>query len=130
MVRFFHIPYQNRKKYDTMNLVMNDLIKNKKLWVPERTYGVCIWIMPDGNVLSDGDGVLCAEGFVGDEKIENMVKEVARYWTGSSEGQVSWVHGARKVSSSERDDQAERLANGLAPDPLEHIFDYVSRGGK
>lgn len=106
---------------------MSDLIKNKKLWVPDRAYGVCIWILPDGNVLSDGDDVLCAEGFVGDEKIEQMVKEAARYWTGTSEGRISWVQGARKVTSSERDDQAERLVAGLTPDPLEDVIEYAIR---
>lgn len=111
-------------------LTMSDLIKNKKLWVPERTFGVCIWILPDGNVLSDGDGVLSAEGFVGDPKIEAMVAEAAKYWTGSSEGRVSWVHGARKVSASERDDQAERLASGLAPDPYEQIIEIAARGAR
>lgn len=106
----------------------SDIIKNKKLWVPERSYGVCIWIMPDGQPLSDGDGFLCAEGLVNDPKIEAKVKEAAIYWTGSDEGYVSWVSGARKVSASERDDQAERLASGLVADPYEDFFDqYFSR---
>ena len=107
-----------------------DFVKNKRLWVPERAFGVCIWVLPDGEPLSDGDGVLCAEGFVGDEKVENMVKEAARYWTGSTQGRIAWVHGARKVSASERDDQAERLNNGLTPDPLEDILDIASKRGK
>ena len=101
----------------------SDLIKNKKIWVPERSYGVCIWILPNGTVLSDGDGVLSAEGLVNDPAIEKRVKEAAKYWTGSDEGQVRWVSGARKVSASERDDQAERLSNGLIADPYEDFFD-------
>jgi hypothetical protein len=103
----------------------SDIVKNKKLWVPPRSYGVCIWIMPDGKPLSDGDGVLSAEGFVGDEAIEKRVAEAAKYWTGSTEGEVAWVHGARKVSASERDDQVERLQNGLNPDPFEDMFDNL-----
>lgn len=102
-------------------------IKNKKLWIPERTFGVCIWIMPDGKPLSDGDGVLSAEGFVGDEKIEARVREAAKYWTGSDAGQISWVQGARKVTNSEREDQAARLADGLTPDPYEDFFDNLRR---
>lgn len=101
----------------------SDLVKNKKIWVPDRVFGICLWVMPDGLPLSDGDGVLCAEGFVGDEQVEKRVAEAARYWTGSSEGYVRWVHGARKVTASERDDQAERLANGLTPDPVEDVLD-------
>jgi hypothetical protein len=104
-----------------------DLVKNKKLWVPERAYGVCIWILPNGQPLSDGDGVLCAEGYVGDKQIEKMVADAARYWTQSDEGYATWVGGARKVSGSERDDQVERLANGLAPDPYEDIIESIAR---
>ena len=48
----------------------SDMIKSKNIWVPERAYGVCLWILPDGFPLSDGDGVLCAEGIMHDEKIE------------------------------------------------------------
>lgn len=106
----------------------SDLIKNKKIWVPERAFGVCIWIMPDGLPLSDGDGVLSAEGLVNDPNVEKRVREAAKYWTGSEEGYPAWVPGARKVSDSERDDQAERLANGFVADPYEDFFDqYFSR---
>ena len=105
----------------------HESIKNSRLWVPPRTYGVCIWIMPDGKPLSDGDGVLCAEGFVGDEDIEKRVTQAAKYWTGKDDGEIAWVHGARKVSNSERDDQVERLSNGLTPDPYEDFFDNLKR---
>lgn len=101
----------------------SDIIKNKKIWIPERSYGVCLWIMPDGMPLSDGDGVLCAEGLMNDPNVEKSVTEAARYWTGSEEGYATWVAGARKVSASERDDQAERLANGLIADPFEDMYD-------
>lgn len=102
-------------------------MKNKQLWVPERAYGVCVWILPNGEPLSDGDGVLCAEGYVGDEKIEKMVAEAARYWTQSDEGYAAWVGGARKVSSDEREDQVERLVNGLMPDPYEDVIESIAR---
>ena len=102
-------------------------MKNKQLWVPERAYGVCVWILPNGEPLSDGDGVLCAEGYVGDEKIEKMVTEAARYWTQSDEGYAAWVGGARKVSSDEREDQVERLVNGLMPDPYEDVIESIAR---
>lgn len=101
----------------------SDIIKDKKIWVPERAYGVCLWMMNDGFPLSDGDGVLCAEGLMNDPAIEKRVAEAARYWTNSDEGHVSWVAGARKISASERDDQAERLSNGLVADPFEDYLD-------
>lgn len=106
----------------------SDIVKNKKIWVPERAFGVCIWIMPDGLPLTDGDGVLCAEGMVNDPAVEKRVADAAKYWTGSTQGQIRWVAGARKVSASERDDQAERLSQGLIADPYEDFFDdYFSR---
>lgn len=107
---------------------MTDFVQNKRLWVPERKFGVCIWIMPDGKPLSDGDGYLSAEGYVGDERVERKVAEAARYWTGSTEGRVTWVHGARKVTEGELDDQKERLSQGLTPDPLEDIIDAHFKG--
>lgn len=100
-----------------------DIIKDKKIWIPERSFGICMWMMPDGFPLSDGDGILCAEGLVGDKDVENRVKQAAKYWTGSEEGEVRWVSGARKVTASERDDQADRLNNGLIADPFEDLFD-------
>jgi hypothetical protein len=101
-------------------------IKDGSLWIPGRTFGVCVWQLPNGDVLADADkNYLCAEGFVGDKKIEKLVAEGAKYWTGSSEGQVRWIHGARKVSDSERSDQAERLADGLIPDPYEDLLDPI-----
>lgn len=101
----------------------SDIIKKKNIWVPERAYGVCLWVMDDGSVISDGDGYLCAEGLMYDPEIERRVAEAAKYWTGTDEGRVRWVAGARKVSASERDDQAERLANGLVADPFEDLLD-------
>jgi hypothetical protein len=101
-------------------------IKNKGLHVPKEIFGVCIWIMPDGKPLSDGDGVLCAEGLLDDKNIERQVAEAAKYWTGSDEGYATWVGGARKVTGSERDDQAERLANGLNPDPYQDIVEAAA----
>lgn len=103
---------------------MSDLIKHKNIYIPERAYGVCVWIMEDGFALADADGqVLCAEGLMNDKEIEKRVAEAARYWTGTTAGEVRWIAGARKVSGSERDDQAERLASGLIADPYEDMFD-------
>lgn len=105
----------------------SDIVKNKRLWIPPRVWGVCIWIMADGQPLSDGDGFLSAEGYVDDKRIESKVREAAKYWSGTDEGEISWVHGARKITGSERDDQVERLNDGLVPDPYEDSYDQISR---
>lgn len=110
-----------------MSNMIDDYVKRKQLYVPERAYGVCIWIMPNGKPLSDGDGVLCAEGVMNDKNVEKQVAQAAKYWTGSEEGYTTWVGGARKVTASEKDDQAERLAMGLNPDPYEDIIEAAVR---
>lgn len=99
------------------------MIKNSSMWLPERSFGVCIYFTSEGQALSDGDGVLCAEGIVGDDKVEKRVLEAGRYWTSEDNGYVQWVAGGRKVSSSEREDQMERLLNGLVADPFEDMID-------
>lgn len=105
----------------------DNFIKDKKIWVPERVFGVCIWMMPDGFPLSDGDGVLSAEGLVGDKNVEKRVAEAAKYWTGHTDGHVYWLQGARKVTQSEKEDQQERLSAGLIPDPIEDVLDSYFR---
>ena len=108
-----------------------DNIKKSNLWVPERTYGVCMWVLPNGKPLMDADdNVLSAEGLVGDPDIEKKVLEAGIYWSGSDEGEVAWVHGARKISASEKDDQMVRLLDGLVPDPYEDFFDGLGKYGK
>jgi hypothetical protein len=101
---------------------------NSQLWIPERSFGICYWLDEDDMPLTDGDGILCAEGFIGDKKVEKMVEEAAKYWTSGAGGRVVWMAGARKVSASEKEDQAERLAAGYIPDPMQDLIDYeVSR---
>jgi hypothetical protein len=113
-----------------MEYMSSDIVKNKKLWVPQRTYGVCVWIGEDGKPLTDGDGVLCAEGVVGDTAVEKRVADAANYWTGGTKGYTAWIAGGRKVSASERDDQSERFRNGLVADPYEDFFDgYFNKRG-
>ena len=104
--------------------MQSDYSYNSQLWIPEKAFGICYWLMEDGLPLSDGDGILCAEGFIGDEKTEKMVEEAAKYWTSGAGGRVSWMPGVRKVSQSEKDDQAERLAQGYIPDPMQDLIDY------
>jgi hypothetical protein len=67
--------------------------------------------------------VLSAEGMMYDLNIERRVLEAGKYWTGEDNGHVRWIAGGRKISASERDDQAERLADGLVADPFEDMFD-------
>ena len=101
----------------------SDMIKDKNIWVPERSYGVGVYFTAEGEALSDGDGVLSAEGVMYDLSIERRVLEAGKYWSGDDDGHVRWIAGGRKISAAERDDQTERLANGFVADPFEDMFD-------
>ena len=105
-------------------------IKNSSMWLPERSFGVCVYFTNEGQALTDGDGILCAEGIMGDSKVEKKVLEAGRYWTTEEDGYVKWVAGGRKISSSERDDQMERLLDGNVADPFEDMFDAHFHGRK
>lgn len=98
-------------------------IKNSSMWLPERSFGVCVYFTNEGQALSDGDGVLCAEGIIGDKKVEEKVLQVGKYWASEDGGYVQWVAGGRKISASEKEDQMERLLDGLVADPFEDMFD-------
>tara|TARA_Y100000034_G_scaffold132527_1_gene195757 strand:+ start:2376 stop:2720 length:345 start_codon:yes stop_codon:yes gene_type:complete len=94
------------------------------LLIPQQVFGVCVWTLPNGKLLMDSDkNILCAEGSVGDPKIERQVAEAAAYWSDNAGGRIRCIEGARKVSDSERDDQMERLIDGDVPDPLEDVLD-------
>jgi len=102
----------------------SNMIKSKNIWVPERAHGVCVYFTSKDEALSDGDGgVLCAEGLMYDLDVERRVLEAGRYWSGDADGLVKWVAGARKISASEKDDQVERLNDGLIADPFEDMYD-------
>ncbi len=101
---------------------MDGLIKKKMVAVPESAFGVCVWELPDdskygGGFLCDGpNNYLCMEGIMNDPRVERKMREAVKYWTGETGGKPHWFSGARMVTNSERDDQAERLASGLIPD--------------
>ena len=102
--------------------------KGKNIVVPQSAFGVCLWKMPDGGFISDGDGnYMCAEGFVGSRKVETQMAEAADYWAGKDNGgKPHWVDSARKVSSEERKEQEGRLGDGELPDPLEDAIIEVA----
>jgi len=94
------------------------------LLVNQRIFGVCAWMLPNGQLLMDADrNILCAEGFVGNPVVERQVAEAAAYWSDRAGGKVHWVEGARKVSDDEAEGQTERLLDGKIPDPMEEFFD-------
>jgi hypothetical protein len=106
----------------------NSSQKRKNIIVPQSAFGGCLWKMPDGGFISDADdNYMCAEGMIGDRRVEAQMAEAARYWAGDGNGgKPHWVDGARKVSDSEREEQEGRLSEGLMPDPVEDAIIEVA----
>jgi hypothetical protein len=111
-------------------LMSGNMINSKSIVVPESAYGVCYWEKEDGELIYDADmNLLCAQGLVGDRRIEKAVAEAAAYWTGSPLGSIKWYRGARKVSHSELEDQMDRLLSGYVADPFEEAMTQQFRLG-
>jgi hypothetical protein len=106
---------------------MEPLKQRNRSLVVESSYGVCLWEI-DGKYLSDGDGYLSMEGFIGDREIEAKMQEAAYYWLDERLGHAKWVPGARKISEMEWEEQNDRLLSGLIPDPVEEIRQRIRRG--
>lgn len=79
-------------------------------------WGVCLWQLPDGTYVMEGDNHLV----VGPCKIGNPIAErnmrSAARSLGITEGKPFWLPGFRVISDSEHDDQMERLIDGKIPD--------------
>lgn len=99
--------------------------------VDESLYGVCVWRMPDGAFLGDGDGnVLSIEGKMYDIVLESKMRKAAIYYLGDEarEGSAHWISGARKISENEHDDQMERLMDGHIPDIVDATRQKTQKG--
>lgn len=97
---------------------MGKKLKNAQV-VVEDDFGVCVWRMPDGAYLGDGEGrFLSLQGKLHDPIIEIKMSKAAQYYLGEEAklGGPLWLPGSRQVTDNEADDQMERLLNGRIPD--------------
>lgn len=99
----------------------------RAIYIPESSWGVCVWRLPDGSFLGDGNGYLSLEGVRGDKRVEDKMKKAASYWLGDNIGEPTWIEG-RKVSNTEWEDQNERLLDGKIPDPVDEIRQIMNKG--
>ena len=84
--------------------------------VEEVPYGVYVWQMPNGALVTNEDGdYLCINAVKGDIKKIKALRDAAKYW-GIEEGQPMWMSGHRKISQEEYEYQKQRLELGLVPD--------------
>lgn len=105
--------------------------KSKVTRVREVNYGVCLWEMPDGSYLGDGDNnFLSLDGLMGDFWVESKMRKAAIYWAGeeAAMGRPAWMEGARKLTDSEYDDQKARMESGMIPDWEDEARQVILRG--
>lgn len=87
--------------------------------VKESPYGIYVWRMPDGAIVSDEDrNFLSIASVEGDRSSIAAITKAVRYY-GITEGQPWFLSGYRKVTDEEYDRQKERMAQGLIPDELD-----------
>lgn len=84
--------------------------------VEEVPYGVYVWQMPNGALVTNEDGdYLCIASTKGNLGKIKQLRDAAKYW-GIEEGQPLWMSGHRPISQEEYEYQKQRLELGLVPD--------------
>lgn len=87
--------------------------------IEESKYGLYLWEMPNGQLVSDGDGnYLNVAAFKGDIAKLNMIIKAAAYYQ-VSEGRPVFHAGHRRVTDDEYNDQIANLIDGVNPDPYD-----------
>jgi hypothetical protein len=106
--------------------------KLKKIdFVVEDLRGVCLWEMPDGTLIGDGDGrFLSLEGDLNSPIIESKMRDAAVGYVGmpALDGEPMWIPGSRKITDNEADDHTERFIDGYIPDPVDSVKQLARRG--
>jgi len=106
---------------------MSSVQPKRTIAVPESSYGVCLWQMPDGSYFGADGKYLSLEGVMGDSRVEFKMRQSAYYWLGEEIGKPVWISGARKVTDDEYDDQSARLRDGLIPDEYDAARQMLRR---
>lgn len=88
--------------------------------VEETDYGLYIWEMPDGSIVSDDEkNYLNIPARRGDKsKIQALIDAVRSY--GINEGKAIFLSGHRRVTDEEYEYQKQRLEWGLIPDEMDY----------
>lgn len=95
------------------------LTTTNKTAVEEYSYGMYVWVTPEGWVVQDDDAnvmnVFCMKG---DRVMIAKLAEAAAYY-GFPEGKPVWWSGRRRIDDEEFEHQIERERMGLVPDPFD-----------
>ena len=87
--------------------------------VEEVNYGLYLWEMPNGAVVTDDEGnYLNVAAMKGDVRKINHLRQAAKS-LGLEEGKPIWFSGHRQITNDEYTQQRERMEWGLIPDELD-----------
>jgi hypothetical protein len=112
-------------------------VNNKKLSVVSETdLGMYIWVVKGEDGITrrveneDGD-IMNIVARRGDLQAMMKLAEAARYY-GVEGGEPLFIEGARRVSAEEREEQIDRMEQGLIPDPQDigNYKDELRRRGR
>lgn len=96
------------------------MAKTKIQIVDEVEYGLYLWEMPDGRLVSDEDkNFLNIPGKKGDINKIKQLTEAARSY-GIEEGRAVFLSGNRRVTDEEYEYQKQRMEWGLIPDEMDY----------
>ena len=96
--------------------------KNNKMKVSvveESPFGLYVWIMDNGSIVTDDDGnYLNIESMKGDERKIEILRSAAKEF-GVENGKPVFMSGYRRVTDEEYAYQKQRMEWGLIPDELD-----------
>jgi hypothetical protein len=102
--------------------------------IEEVNYGIYVWQMPDGSIVTDEEGAyLNVPSIKGDIRQIQKLKDAAKYY-GLDEGHPMFFSGHRRVTDEELEEQKARAQMGMVPDPqdmpamMEYIKDAKEMG--
>jgi hypothetical protein len=88
--------------------------------IEETDYGLYLWEMPDGSIVSDDEkNYLNIPARRGDKEKLKLLKDAVRSF-GIEEGRPVFLAGHRRVTDEEYEYQKQRLEWGLVPDEMDY----------
>lgn len=98
--------------------VMPNQIGKTKISVieePFSNYGIYVWQLRSGKVLTDDDGNALSIDSMRDDQSRIILLQKEASWLGFPDGQAIFMPNVRKVSDEEYSEQIDRMAQGYIP---------------
>jgi hypothetical protein len=98
------------------------LVPKQVMDYPDVGFGVCVWELERGVYLKNGEGdYFCVQGRVGDLRLEQRMIDAVKS-NFDLKGRPVWFPSFRKITTSEWEDQMERLLDGKVPDAVDAVL--------